>query len=137
LFLPQGEALHLVCQSNTPPSSDNVTITWYHNGAPINPEAVTLTPSYRRLGIRNAKLISALTVPDVDLEDSGRYMCVRSQGRADEERDLIDVVVTSRLERPTTVQSKRQSATIRYYSHLSDEGGELVKTVDVVLKSEW
>ena len=113
LYIQRGDVLQLICSSTAPPppagSGDDDTITWYQNGVPVDPTATTLTPAYRRLGARNAKLISRLTVQDASELDSGRYMCVRgqwSQGDSDRGSDHIDVLVVTGLHRSQAYQSE-------------------------------
>jgi len=113
LYIQRGEVLQLVCSSSSPPppagSGDDDTITWFHNGVPVDPTATTLTPAYRRLGVRDAKLTSRLTVQDASELDSGRYMCVRGQrGQldVDNENIHIDVLVVTGLHRSSSYQSE-------------------------------
>ena len=83
VYAQRGDVIQLVCTSSSPPAraaGDDVTLTWYHNRAPINPAAVQLAPSYRRLRVRNARLTSRLTINDISELDSGQYMCIQRPG---------------------------------------------------------
>ena len=93
-YAQPGDVIQLVCTSSRPPASfdDDVTMTWYHNNALIDPSAVRLSPSYRRLRVRNARLTSRLTINDVTQLDSGHYRCVRRPG---DDSDHIELRVIS------------------------------------------
>lgn len=106
LYVEHGDVLQLVCSSTTSTDSiDDVTITWYHNGAPIDPLAVTLTPLHRLVGPRHAELTSKLTVLKATESDSGQYMCISGQGHSDSDDDRINVLIVSELHRSSSSQS--------------------------------